>query len=233
LGDELTLGIVLGAAAIDSINPCAIGVLLFLSSVLLRSSADKKTLMTLGITYIATVFVVYILSGLGLIWFQHTLIERGFAEIIGTIVGVAVIVLGLIEIKDFFWYGKGISLEIAPAYKEKLSRMATNISWLGIISIGGFVAMVELPCTGGPYLAVTAMLAKSFDMQAFFYLLIYNFIFVLPLLVILILLYYGTSITKLKFWRQKNRKWMNLSSGLLMISLGALLIAYYQLGWYL
>ena len=189
--------------------------------------------MTLGITYIATVFVVYILSGLGLIWFQHTLIERGFAEIIGTIVGVAVIVLGLIEIKDFFWYGKGISLEIAPAYKEKLSRMATNISWLGIISIGGFVAMVELPCTGGPYLAVTAMLAKSFDMQAFFYLLIYNFIFVLPLLVILILLYYGTSITKLKFWRQKNRKWMNLSSGLLMISLGALLIAYYQLGWYL
>lgn len=233
MGDELTLVIVLSAAIIDSINPCAIGVLLFLSSVLLRTSTDKKILLTLGMTYIATVFVVYTLSGLGLIWFQHMLIERGFAEIIGTIVGVAVIALGLIEIKDFFWYGKGISLEIAPSYKEKLTRMATKISWLGIISIGGFVAMVELPCTGGPYLAVTAMLAKSFDMQAFFYLLIYNFIFVLPLLVIIILLYYGTSTTKLKLWRQKNRKWMNLSTGLLMISLGALLIAYYQLGWYL
>ena len=233
MGDELTLAIVLGAAIIDSINPCAIGVLLFLSSVLLRVSTDKKILLTLGMTYIATVFVVYTLSGLGLIWFQHMLIERGFAEIIGTIVGVAVIALGVIEIKDFFWYGKGISLEIAPSYKEKLTRMATKISWLGIISIGGFVAMVELPCTGGPYLAVTAMLAKSFDMQAFFYLLIYNFIFVLPLLVIIILLYYGISTTKLKLWRQKNRKWMNLSTGLLMISLGALLIAYYQLGWYL
>lgn len=233
MGDELTLVIVFSAAIIDSINPCAIGVLLFLSSVLLRVSTDKKILLTLGMTYIATVFVVYTLSGLGLIWFQHMLIERGFAEIIGTIVGVAVIALGLIEIKDFFWYGKGISLEIAPAYKEKLTRMATKISWFGIISIGGFVAMVELPCTGGPYLAVTAMLAKSFDMQAFFYLLIYNFIFVVPLLAILILLYYGTSTTKLKLWRQKNRKWMNLSTGLLMISLGALLIAYYQLGWYL
>ena len=233
MGDELTLVIVIGAAIIDSINPCAIGVLLFLSSVLLRVSTDKKILLTLGMTYIATVFVIYILSGVGLIWFQHTLIERGFAEIIGTIVGVAVIALGLIEIKDFFWYGKGISLEIAPAYKEKLTNMATKISWLGIISIGGFVAMVELPCTGGPYLAVTAMLAKSFDMQAFIYLVIYNFIFVLPLLVILILLYYGTSTTKLKLWRQKNRKWMNLSTGLLMISLGTLLIAFYQLGWYL
>lgn len=233
MGDELTLVIVLSAAIIDSINPCAIGVLLFLSSVLLRVSTDKKILLTLGMTYITTIFVIYTLSGIGLIWFQHTLIERGFAEIIGTIVGVAVITLGLIEIKDFFWYGKGISLEIAPAYKEKLTRMATKISWFGIISIGGFVAMVELPCTGGPYLAVTAMLAKSFDMQAFIYLVIYNFIFVLPLLVILILLYYGTSTTKLKLWRQKNRKWMNLSTGLLMISLGALLIAYYQLGWYL
>lgn len=233
MGDELTLAIVLGAAVIDSINPCAIGVLLFLTSVMLHSFTDKKMLMTLGITYITTVLVVYMLSGLGLIWFQHTLIARGFAEIIGATVGVAVIVLGLIEIKEFFWYGKGISLEIAPAYKEKLTRMATKISWLGIISIGGFVAMVELPCTGGPYLAVTAILAKSFDMQAFFYLLAYNIIFVLPLLVIFILLYYGTSATKLKLWRQENRKWMNLSSGLLMISLGVLLVAYYQLGWYL
>lgn len=234
MGNELTLAIVLSAAIIDSINPCAIGVLLFLTSVLLRSFADKKMLTILGMTYIATVFVIYTLSGLGLIWFQHILIERGFAEIIGTVAGVAVIILGLIELKDFYWYGKGISLEIAPSYKEKLSRMAMKISWLGIISIGGFVAMVELPCTGGPYLAVTAMLAKSFDVQAFIYLLIYNAIFALPLLVILILLYYfGTSSTKLKLWRQKNRKWMNLSSGLLMLSLGALLIAYYQLGWYL
>lgn len=233
MNDELTLTIVLSAAVIDSINPCAIGVLLFLTSVLLRSLANKKRLAILGITYIATVFVIYTLSGLGLIWFQHTLIERGFAEIIGTVAGVAVIILGLIEFKDFYWYGKGISLEIAPSYKEKISQMAMKISWLGIISLGGFVAMVELPCTGGPYLAVTALLAKSFDVQAFIYLLIYNAIFALPLLVILSLLYFGTSSTKLKLWRQENRKWMNLSSGLLMLSLGALLIAYYQLEWYL
>lgn len=45
--------------------------------------------------------------------------------------------------------------------------MVTKITGLGIVSIGGFVAMVELPCTGGPYLAVTALLARSFDMQTF------------------------------------------------------------------
>ncbi len=230
---DITLAIVLGAAAIDSINPCAIGVLLFLGSVLLRTSSNKKKLLQLGITYILTVYIVYTLSGLGLIWFQVTFIRYGFADIVGITAGAVVIVLGLIEIKDFFWYGKGISLEIPSQSKQTLTRMAENISLIGIITIGGFVAMVELPCTGGPYLAILAILAKSFDMKAFIYLLIYNFIIILPLLIILLLLYFGTSTLKLKQWRQKNRKWMNLSSGLLMISLGILLIAYYRYGWLL
>lgn len=128
-------------------------------------------LLHLGVTYIMTVYFVYMFSGLGLIWFQVTLIRYGLAEIVGIVVGVLVIVLGLIEIKDFFWYGKGISLEISPKHKDKITRMAKKIFWLGIITIGGFVAMVELPCTGGPYLAITAILAKSFDTKASIYLL--------------------------------------------------------------
>jgi len=231
--EDLTLGIVLGAAIIDSVNPCAIGVILFLSSALLRVSSKKKLLLYLGGVYIGTVYVVYTLSGLGLIWFQHTLISQGFAEIVGMVVGVLVVVLGLIELKDFFWYGQGISLEIAPRYKEKLTKMAENFSLLGVMAIGGFVALVELPCTGGPYLAITALLAKSFDQQAMIYLLIYNFIFVLPLLIILLLIYFGASTLVMKKWRQEKRRWMNLASGLLMIFLGAWLIWFYQSGWYL
>jgi len=233
MSEDLTLAIVLGAALIDSINPCAIGVILFLSSALLRVSSKKELLLKLGGIYITTVYVVYTLSGLGLIWFQYALISKGFAEIIGIIVGGLVIILGLIEIKDFFWYGKGISLEMSPRHKEKLVKMAENFSLLGIIAIGGFVAIVELPCTGGPYLAITALLAKSFDKQALIYLLIYNFIFVLPLLVILLMIYFGASTLRLKEWRLGKRKWMNLATGLLLISLGALLIAYYRFGWYL
>lgn len=230
--EDITLTLVIGAALVDSINPCAIGVLLFLSSVLLRVSS-RSTLLRLGAIYIVTVYVVYVLSGLGLIWFQHALIRRGFAQIVGITVGAFVIALGLIEIKDFFWCGKGISLEISPRHKEKITRMAERISFLGVITLGGFVAAVELPCTGGPYLAITAILAQSFDMQAFLYLLLYNFIFVLPLLVILLMIYFGVSTLKLKRWRQEKRKWMNLASGLLMILLGSLLVLYYRLEWYL
>lgn len=232
MNEDLTLPLVLGAAVIDSINPCAIGVLLFLSSILLKLSDNKRVLLRLGMIYIGTVYIIYTLSGLGLIWFQHTLIEKGFAEIVGITIGVLVIILGLIELKDFFWYGKGISLEIAPRHRERLTIMAEKISLTGIIAIGGFVALVELPCTGGPYLAITTILAKSLDVQAFLYLLLYNFIFVLPLMVILLLIYFGTSTLLLKIWSRDNRKWMNLASGLLMIFLGVLLIGYYRLQWF-
>ena len=230
---DLTLPIVLGAAAVDSINPCAIGVILFLASVLLKVSDRKEQLLRLGMVYIATVYAVYIISGLGLIWFQHALIERGLAEIVGITVGSLVILLGLVELKDVFWYGKGISLEIAPQHRARLIDMAQRLSVPGIITIGGFVALVELPCTGGPYLAITALLAKSFDIQAFVFLLLYNFIFVLPLLIILLMIYFGSSTLLLKRWRQAKRRWMNLSSGLLMVCLGILLIGYYRFGWFL
>ena len=70
MSDDLTWALVLGAALVDSINPCAIGVILFLSSALLRVSS-RKILLRLGVTYIVTVYIVYMLSGLGLIWFQH------------------------------------------------------------------------------------------------------------------------------------------------------------------
>jgi len=230
---DLKLAVVIGAALIDSINPCAIGVILFLSSVLLKLSERKTLLLKLGGLYIVTIYVVYLLSGLGLIWFQGYLIEHGFAEIVGITIGVLVIVLGLIELKEFFWYGKGISLEIAPRYKERLNRMAERITLPGIIVIGGFVAIVELPCTGGPYLAITTLLATDFNLHALYLLILYNLIFVMPLVLILVMIYFGSSTLVLKRWRQSNRKWMNLGSGLLMIALGTGLIAYYRMEWYL
>lgn len=101
--DDFTLVIVLGAAAVDAVNPCAIGVILFLSSVLLKVSSDRRLLLRLGSIYIATVYVVYMFSGLGLIWFQNILISKGYAEIIGITVGGLVIALGFIELKQFFF----------------------------------------------------------------------------------------------------------------------------------
>lgn len=228
--EGVTLPIVLSTAAVDSINPCAIGVLLLLLGVLLKHSKDKHKMLKIASIYTIVVYITYLLSGLGLIWFQSFLIGLGFATIVGTLVGVLVIIGGLVEVKDFFWYGQGFSLMIPAKYSSLLKDKIEHVTTASAIFLGAFVAMVELPCTGGPYLAITAILAKRFDALALIYLIIYNFIFVLPLIVISGMAYYGVHISSMKQWKEEKRKWMRLAAGLLMVALGAFLIYYYQFG---
>ena len=229
--EGVTLPLVLGTAIVDSINPCAIGVLLLLLSVLIKQGKkDKSRMLKIAGVYIFVTFLVYVLSGLGLVWFQATLIKAGLAVILGTIIGALVVIGGIIEIKDYFWYGKGISLSIPAKYTNTIKKRAENVTVGGAVILGAFVAIVELPCTGGPYLAITSLLAHNFNFLALIYLLIYNFIFVLPLIIITLLAYFGTSMQKMQEWKQDGRKWMRLATGIVMVLLGLFLIYYYQTG---
>jgi len=217
-----TLPVVIATALVDSINPCAIGVLVLLIATLLGLSKNKKKMIFTGLIYIAAVFVTYLLAGFGLLAFIQ---KFNISEQLSWIVGILVIILGLIEMKDFFWYGKGITLSIPARRAEQIKKMMRKVSIPGSIVLGIFVAAVELPCTGGPYLAITTLLAKiGFTMQVFWLLILYNFIFVLPLLVILGLVGFGVSASAIKEWKNKQKKWMRLFIGLIMVALGILLI---------
>src|SRR3989338_1264116 len=206
---DVSWPVIITTALIDSINPCAIGVLILLISALLTMSHDKKRMLTVGSIYISAIYIVYFLAGIGLLLFIQRL---NIAQPLSIFVGSLVIILGLIEIKDFFWYGKGISLRIAPRYVKYIENHAKHLTTWGAIVLGAFVAAVELPCTGGPYLAITTWIAQSnvIPVKALIYLLVYNFIFVLPLLVILALVYFGVKVQKIKRWKQDYRRWMRL-----------------------
>ncbi|QQR93016.1 MAG: GAP family protein [Candidatus Iainarchaeum archaeon] len=226
--ESLTLPIVLGAAIVDSINPCAIGVLLLLVASLTQFVHDKKRMLQIGIIYVTVVFITYLLAGLGLVWFQSYLITLGVSLYVGVFIGLISIFFGFVEIKDFFWYGKGFSLQIPPKYAEEIKQKVKKVSVPGAIFLGALVAVVELPCTGGPYLAITALLAQRFDITAMIYLAVYNFIFVLPLLIILALSYFGISTKRMKAWKQSKRKWMRLALGILLVVLGLFIIGFYM-----
>ncbi|MBI2085627.1 MAG: GAP family protein [Candidatus Aenigmarchaeota archaeon] len=214
------IGTVLGAAVIDSINPCAIGVFILLMSV---TVTKKSRMFRIGLLYITAIFVTYLLAGLGLIAFLQR-IPISIAEYISIAVGTLIVLAGIVEIKDFFWYGRGISLAIPEKRVKQIHEYTKNMSTPGIIMLGAFVAAVELPCTGGPYLAVTLLLSQNFNFTAFLLLVLYNLIFVFPLLVILTMVYFGTSLHAIKEWKHKNRAYMRLAMGLLLVSLGWLLM---------
>src|SRR3989338_1852857 len=184
---EINLPIVIGASLIDSINPCAFGVLIFLLTYLAASVRRKIHMLINGLIYIFGVFITYFAAGLLLLPIIQELGAFSVASYL--VIAAIVIIAGLLEITAFF--------------------------------LGCFVAIVELPCTGAVYLAVLALMSLSgITMSNISFLVIYNVIFVLPLLIILYIVYKGISTEKLENWRQKHKGLMRLSIGLILISLG-------------
>ena len=90
--------------------------------------------------------------------------------------------------------------------------------------LGVFVVLVELPCTGAPYFAVLALLAKGAYADAVPFLLLYNFIFVLPLLAVVAVAYFGTSSEQMEEWRKRHRGLMRLVIGTFLIALGVFML---------
>lgn len=222
--DLPTLGLVITSAAIDSINPCAIGVLILMVSVILGQGGGTKKLILNGLVYIGAIFFTYLIAGLGLVYF-FAAVPIVIAEYLSLFVASLVILGGILEIKDYFWYGKGFSLQIPTYFANKIHEYSTTkTSLAGIAFLGAFVAAVELPCTGAPYLAIITILRIDFNAIAFGMMVLYNLIFVAPLLVILFMVAGGAKISSVSKWKEESKGTMRLFMGLLLAALGWILI---------
>lgn len=218
---SVTFGAVTLAALIDSINPCAFAVLIFLLVYLLAIKAEGRLLKT-GLIYILTVYLVYFLSGLGI----FAIIQiTSFTRIIIKIAAILAIIAGLINIKDFFWPDIGFSLKIPESKKPVLEKYIKQATLPAAIILGFLVSLFELPCTGSIYLAILSLLAdRMTKLAAIPYLLYYNLLFVLPLFIILFLVTKGLRPEKLENWRKGSRNWLRLIMGVVILLLGIAMI---------
>lgn len=241
-GATLSVPLVVGAAIVDSINPCAFGVLIFISGYLLKISHDRRRVLVSGLGYVIGVYLTYLLLGM-LIYIgigQLTSYLRGnvLAVYFYQAIGLVIIIFGLLEWKEYLAARRGGFLARLPSpaipagfvddikrWTERLGSTmgeSTAKSLTVSIAMGFLVALVELPCTGAPYLAViTFMNQAGLSLaEATPMLLAYNVIFVLPLLVIVGIVYRGTQIERLKAWKEENKGYMRLAAGALLIALG-------------
>lgn len=219
---KVSLPLVAGAAFIDSINPCAVAVLLFLIAFLLAIKMPKKRMLLIGGIYILTIMTVYIAAGFGLLRFIGYFNLHYLANYVAA---AFLIIAGLISVKDFWWYGKGISLKIPDHIKPRVEKYLTKATIPSVIIAGVVVAAVELPCTGEVYLGILSLMSKEATFaSSVFYLILYNIIFVLPLVVILLLSAAGLNVERIEQIRFERRKWLRLFLGLGMLLLAAWLL---------
>lgn len=222
---DINLPIIVGASLIDGINPCAFGVLIFLLAYLAKTSKKKSKMLVNGLVYIFAVFLTYLFAGLLLLPIIQSL--GSFSVYSYIVLAIIVIIAGLLEIKDYFWYGKGFSLSIFPSEAERIKKYVKSVSGnpLTAFALGVFVALVELPCTGAVYLAVLALMSfTGVSVSNILFLIIYNIIFVLPLVIILLLVYRQSYTIKFEKWRQKHKGLMRLITGFVLLALGLWMI---------
>ena len=128
------------------------------------------------------------------------------------------------NLKDAFFYRKGNwAIEIPEAWRNKLTKIIMSAtSPLGAFISGTMVTFIELPCTGGPYLFGLSLISHSATLMERILLLgFYNFIFILPLVVIAILVIQGAmSVEKAEKLKNKNVKAMHFITGVVMLILG-------------
>jgi len=218
---KVTLPLITVSAAADSINPCAIGVLVFLISFLLISSnQNKRRTIMISSIYIATVYLVYFLAGIEIMAFLSKL---SFLNALNKIFAVLILIFGILNIKDAF--KNKAMLAIPEKAKPLIERWVYRVSIPAAIILGIIVAAVELPCTGGMYMAILTLLANTATKtQAVWYLLYYNLIFVLPLILITFLFVKGFEEGKIHAWVERHKNKTRIIIGTILIILGLILL---------
>ena len=229
---RVTLPTVVVAAAIDGINPCAFTVLLLFITAMLATfqSGDAQNFQTvrlrtigLGTIYIAAIFLTYLALGVGLLRSLDFVTQGHLPARLGALLAV---LFGLWMLKDFFLPDLGWRLE-APAKVSLIARRAAKQATLPALVTGGFlIGLCTVPCSGAVYLGVLSLLAlQPTALLGYGYLLLYNLVFVLPLVGILLAATARPTLGRLAHWNLHHKEWVRLVLGSGVVVMGLLILA--------
>jgi len=227
----LNLITIAGLAVTDAINPCAFAVMIIvLMSILLANPQNKKRVLYGGLAFTLAVFILYFLYGLILVqFFSHLISAFGsFSLYIFKGFGIFAIILGLLNIKDYLDYKPGsLATEMPLSFRPRMRALVQKVtSPRGAFVVGIFVTFFLLPCTIGPYIIASGQISTLSFLATVPYLIFYNLIFIIPMLIITLIVYFGLSeIENLSSWRERNIKKMHLAEGVILILLGVTMVA--------
>jgi len=223
--EGITLTKIFTLATADAINPCAIAVLtLVLISILTYNPTKKEKVLLAGLNFSVAIFAMYLVYGLIIIRFFQLIQALAYIrEVLYYALGIIAIILGLLNIKDYFRYKPGsLATEMPMFLRPKMKKMVSNVtSPRGAFIMGLFVTLFLLPCTIGPYIIAGGILSALEIIKTIPWLLIYNLIFILPMVFITLIVYFGFKrVEDVSGWKEKNIKKLHLATGIVMFLLG-------------
>lgn len=212
---------------VDGLNICSLSLLALLLSLMYNAGAQRRTIVLLGFVYIVSVFASYFLAGLGILAFSVLIpgVSHFFTE-----VSVAIMLfIGTVNILNYFQPGF-MTLSLPMTLGKTAIKYMKILTLPSLFVTGLLVGLHNFPCacTGGIYLSFISLIADSpFHVG---YLVLYNFVFVLPLVTILYVCSSKPLTVKYRKWQMQNTERMKLVLGTSMVLVSLLMILFISSG---
>ena len=222
------LAVVLGF--VDGFNPCAMWILIFLITMLFNMK-DRKKMWILGLTFILTSGIVYLMFMLAWLNLATFISKIAFIRLL---IAVIALVVGLINVYKYIDSLKKkdegcdvVDKKDRKKIMEKIISITHEkkfiIALLGIMVLAASVNIIELMCSIGIPLLFTQILAMN-NLSTFSY-MIYMFIYIFFFLIDDIVIFVISMVTlKVTGLSTKYTKYSHLIGGIIMLIIGLLLI---------
>ena len=236
---------ILLAGSIEGINPCALGTLVFFISYLTMVGSKQREILYVGLGFSGIGFITHLSLGLGILSFiKHLSFLPLFSQIVYLITFVFAVLLGIFSLYDYIQLKKGrpskMKLQVPDFLKKRIHRIirvrsdeleanreGTSVRFLlAAVVIGFIVTLLQSTCTSQVYLPTILFVTNipSLRGSAVLYLILYNFVYILPLLVIFGIVYWGVTSEQLSFFLQKRASTIKLLTAAFFFALAGILI---------
>ena len=233
------------AGLIEGMNPCALATLVFFISYLTMVGRKRKEIFLVGLGFSGIGFVTHLFLGLGILSFiRHLSFLPLFSQIVYFITFLFALLLGILSLYDYIQLKKGrpskMKLQVPDSLKKRIHQIirvrsgdleadkgSTSVRFLlAAVVIGFIVTLLQSTCTSQVYLPTILFVTNipSLRGSAVLYLILYNFIYILPLLVIFGIVYWGVTSEQLSFFLQKRASSIKLLTSAFFFALAGILI---------
>jgi cytochrome c biogenesis protein CcdA len=222
---------IVGAGLIDGLNPCAFATLVFFISYLTFTGRRGRDILFVGLAFALGVFLTYLLVGVGLFKAVQSLdFFPALGRWVYLLTALLCVALAALTFADFFKARQGqagdMTLKLPLALRRRINKVirenAQTRAFVAMAFVTGIVvSLIELACTGQVYLPTIVYVLSVPDLaaKAFLYLFLYCLLFILPLIVVFGLSYYGTTSEQLGQFVNRHTSTIKFITGLVFVGL--------------
>ena len=222
------------AGLIDGVNPCAFATIIFLIGYLIGLNKTRREILYAGISFTLGVFLTYFIIGIGFISIVSIIYKFEIVRVLLNLFVIGILIyFATLNLYDFIMIKKKrfdkvkleLSFESSKKIHENISKLKNaKIIYLNSFLIGIIISLLELACTGQVYLPTIIFTKEVYPVRSYFYLFIYNIMFIIPLVLVFSLTYWGSSLKTFQKFLLNNSHRIKLTLAIVLYIIGFILI---------